>query len=139
MVPGVVYSYPSGHVLEALTIFGIIAILLWRTDRYRWLAAAFAVFTVIFVALVAVARVALNAHYPSDVLGGMLAGIGVLAAFALLVPRRSPAPHSAGGRAAAPDGARRGDGDPGHRASRTRGLGHPTSATDDPRRSTGRT
>ena len=94
MVPGVVYSYPSGHVLEALTIFGIIAILLWRTDRYRWLAAAFAVFTVIFVSLVAVARVALNAHYPSDVLGGVLAGIAVLAAFAILVPRRSPAPRS---------------------------------------------
>ena len=92
-VPGVVYSYPSGHVLEALTIFGIIAILLWRTERYRWLAAAFAIFTVIFVPLVAVARVALNAHYPSDVLGGILAGIGVLSAFALLVPRRSAATH----------------------------------------------
>lgn len=93
VVPGVVYSYPSGHVLEALTIFGIIAILLWRTERYRWLAAAFAAFTVIFVSLVAVARVALNAHYPSDVLGGILAGIAVLAAFAIFVPRRSPAPH----------------------------------------------
>ena len=38
LVPGVVYSYPSGHVLEALTIFGIIAILLWRTGRYPLLA-----------------------------------------------------------------------------------------------------
>jgi len=93
-IPGVVYSYPSGHVLEALTIFGIIAILLWRAERYRWLAAAFAAFTVIFVSLVAVARVALNAHYPSDVLGGVLAGIAVLAVFAILVPRRSPAPRS---------------------------------------------
>ncbi len=93
VVPGVVYSYPSGHVLEALTIFGIIAILLWRSDRHRWLAAAFAIATVIFVALVATARVALNAHYPSDVLGGLLAGIGILAAFAILVPHRSPATH----------------------------------------------
>ena len=33
VVPGVVYSYPSGHVLEALTIFGIHpSILLWRSD-----------------------------------------------------------------------------------------------------------
>ena len=30
-VVGVVYSYPSGHVLEAVTIYGIIAVLLWRS------------------------------------------------------------------------------------------------------------
>ena len=31
-VAGVVYSYPSGHVLEAVTIYGIIAVLLWRSS-----------------------------------------------------------------------------------------------------------
>ena len=36
VVPGVVYSYPSGHVLEAVAIFGIIAILLWRSSRPLW-------------------------------------------------------------------------------------------------------
>lgn len=101
VVPGVVYSYPSGHVLEALTIFGIIAILLWRADHHR-VAIAAGAFTIVFVSLVAVARVAINAHYPSDVLGGMLAGVGVLGCFALATPRdlspsrRSEAlPHAA--------------------------------------------
>ena len=32
IVAGVVYSYPSGHVLEALTIYGMIAVLLWRSS-----------------------------------------------------------------------------------------------------------
>ena len=32
----------------------------------------------------AVARVAIDAHYPSDVLAGFLAGIGVLGLFAVL-------------------------------------------------------
>ncbi|HEY3333931.1 MAG TPA: phosphatase PAP2 family protein [Candidatus Limnocylindrales bacterium] len=84
VVPGVVYSYPSGHTLEVLTIFGILTILTWRSGVDRWIKVAMLVFTILFVAAVAVARVSINAHYPSDVLGGFLAGIGVLAVFALL-------------------------------------------------------
>ena len=84
VVPGVIYSYPSGHVLEAVTIFGIIAILLWRSSQPLWLRAGFAILVTVFVALVAFARVAIDAHYPSDVLAGFLAGIGVLGIFAVL-------------------------------------------------------
>ena len=92
VVPGVVYSYPSGHTLEALTIFGILTIIAWRSDVDRRIKVALLVFTILFVAAVAVARVSINAHYPSDVLGGFLAGLGVLAMFALLSrPKASPA------------------------------------------------
>ena len=92
VVPGVVYSYPSGHTLEALTIFGILTIITWRSDVDRRIKVALLVFTILFVAAVAVARVSINAHYPSDVLGGFLAGLGVLALFALLSrPKASPA------------------------------------------------
>jgi len=84
VVPGVVYSYPSGHVLEATTIFGIIAILLWRSSLPLWFRAGFAIAAAAFVALVAFARVAINAHFPSDVLAGFLFGIGVLGLFAVL-------------------------------------------------------
>ena len=84
VVPGVVYSYPSGHVLEATAVIGIIAILLWRSSQPLWLRAGFAIAVAVFVAAVAVARVAINAHYPSDVLAGLLAGIGVLGLFAVL-------------------------------------------------------
>ncbi len=91
VVPGVVYSYPSGHTLEALTIFGILTIITWRSDVDRRIKVALLVFTILFVAAVAVARVSINAHYPSDVLGGFLAGLGVLALFALLSrPKASP-------------------------------------------------
>jgi len=96
-IPGVVYSYPSGHVLEALTICGIIAIVVWRSAQPRWLRAGLAIAVAIFVALVAVARVALNAHYPSDVLGGFLAGIAVLALFAVVTSPRRDAPPSGSG------------------------------------------
>ncbi|HEY6014906.1 MAG TPA: phosphatase PAP2 family protein [Candidatus Limnocylindrales bacterium] len=81
-IPGVVYSYPSGHTLEAATIYGIIAILIWRGRWPRWMKVAIAVVFTVLVVLVGVARVALAEHYPTDVLAGLLAGIGDLAVFA---------------------------------------------------------
>jgi undecaprenyl-diphosphatase len=81
-VPGVVYSYPSGHTLEALTIMGIITIRGWRSSRPLAGRVAFAVVVIIWVVLVGLARMALNEHYPSDVLGGVLGGIGALSLYA---------------------------------------------------------
>jgi undecaprenyl-diphosphatase len=83
-IPGVVFSYPSGHVLEVLTILGIVAIRFWRTSyplRLRW---ALVVVVAIEVILVGFARLALNEHYPSDLLGGFLAAIGALGLYAWL-------------------------------------------------------
>ena len=86
VVPGVIYSFPSGHVLEAVTILGIVAVLVWRSslplagpprggDRRRRLRRAGR-------------RCASRDQCPlsDDVLAGFLAGIGVLAVFILLTP-----------------------------------------------------
>lgn len=83
-IPGVVYSYPSGHVLEALVIFGIITVRSWRSSWLLPARIAIAVLVAMEVLLVGVARVALNAHYPSDVLAGLLGGLGVLGLYAWL-------------------------------------------------------
>jgi undecaprenyl-diphosphatase len=96
-VIGVVYSFPSGHVLESVTILGMIALLVWRTTLRLAVRAAVAIAVGAFVALVAVARVAIDAHYPSDVLAGFLAGIAVLAVFALLTRPRRDAQRQARG------------------------------------------
>lgn len=67
-------SFPSDHVaaLSAIT-----AALLLRRRRIGWAVLAVTV-------LVAVARVMVGVHYPTDVLGG--AAVGVLAALALTIP-----------------------------------------------------
>ena len=57
---GVVYSYASGHVLEAITIFGIIALDVWRSTLPRPVRIAVPVIFVFLVILVGVARVALG-------------------------------------------------------------------------------
>jgi membrane-associated phospholipid phosphatase len=79
VVPGVIYSFPSGHMLEAVCILGIVALLVWRSHAPRVLAVTVAILVAIFCASVGIARIAIDAHWPSDVLGGFVGGIGVLA------------------------------------------------------------
>jgi undecaprenyl-diphosphatase len=77
---GVNWGFPSGHVTAATT-FAVI--LLYVMTRERVSPAARAVLTGLMIALVAAvgfARVILNAHWPTDVLGGVLLGAGCAAA-----------------------------------------------------------
>jgi membrane-associated phospholipid phosphatase len=74
VVPGVIYSFPSGHELEAVCILGIVALLVWRSRAPRPVAVAVAILVAVFCAWVAVARIAIDAHWPSDVLAGSWAG-----------------------------------------------------------------
>jgi membrane-associated phospholipid phosphatase len=74
------YGFPSGHVFGA-TVFVVVAVyLLWsfETPR-RWQRTARAA-GIAFVTLVGYSRIYVNAHWLSDVVGGLLAGV----AFALL-------------------------------------------------------
>jgi undecaprenyl-diphosphatase len=83
-IPGVVYSYPSGHVLEVLTILGSIALRAWRSSKRLALRGTLVALVALDVVLVAIARIALAEHYPTDVLAGFLGAIGALAVYALL-------------------------------------------------------
>lgn len=81
-IPGVIYSYPSGHVLEAMTILGFVALRLWRSAVALAVRIGVAVLTVIEVILVGIARMALGAHFPTDVLAGVLGALGALGLYA---------------------------------------------------------
>lgn len=70
-------SFPSGHVTFVASLTVVSVLLLWRT-RLRWWVVAAGTAVTVFVAL---ARVYIGVHYPSDVIAAMLYGIfgGVLA------------------------------------------------------------
>jgi membrane-associated phospholipid phosphatase len=98
-IAGVIYSYPSGHAFEDLVILGMLAVRLWRSRQATWLRVLVPILVAVEVALVSIARVALDLHYPSDVLAGLLSGLAVLGLYAWWTrpgswadhPRREPA------------------------------------------------
>jgi len=69
------YSFPSGHTMLAVIIFGFGALLLTRGSARPLRVAGLAMATLI-VLLIGAARVYLGAHWPSDVVGALLAGSG---------------------------------------------------------------
>ncbi len=73
------YSFPSGHTLHAASF----SVMLWHyTPPLGW--PGLMVFVWPFALSVAVSRVVLGLHYPSDVLAGALIGVS-LAQFSLML------------------------------------------------------
>jgi undecaprenyl-diphosphatase len=96
--PAVGYGFPSGHTLNSTATYGLVALYAWRS-RMRPTARRIAVVALASIPfLVGMSRIALGVHWPSDVLGGWLAGMAVVFVVAAITgaPRaRAPAPPEA--------------------------------------------
>jgi undecaprenyl-diphosphatase len=74
------YSFPSGHTMASTICYLMLAYIIWlhprttpRARRVSWIVACALVLAVVF------SRLYLGVHYPSDVLGGFMAGLAWLA------------------------------------------------------------
>jgi undecaprenyl-diphosphatase len=61
------FNFPSGHVTASVAVYGFLAVLLWRHDHRGW-----AILSGVWVLVVALSRIYLGVHYPSDALGAII-------------------------------------------------------------------
>lgn len=66
------FSFPSGHTMGSLCVYGFLAYLIAR--RLPKAAPLVWTLTAVVILLVGLSRIYLSAHYPGDVVGGLAAG-----------------------------------------------------------------
>ena len=69
------YSFPSGHALFATCFFGGVAVLASHRLEHPTARVGIWVAAIAAILLIGTSRVYLGVHYPTDVLGGMAAGV----------------------------------------------------------------
>lgn len=74
------FSFPSGHSMNSLVFYGLLAYFAYHYTRNKKLGIAAYLAAAFMVIAIGISRIYLGAHYPTDVLAGFVAGICVLSA-----------------------------------------------------------
>ena len=93
------FSFPSGHALGTTCVVGCVVVIVHALRAPRVWRVTVSGFAALYVVGVAISRVYFGVHYPSDVLGGQLAGAAWVAAltgyfYPRLLPGEATAPTS---------------------------------------------
>src|SRR5437868_6053574 len=68
-------SFPSGHAMSSIIVYGTVAYLAARLQRNAHSRVLTFVFAAVIITLICVSRVYLGVHYPSDILAGLMIGL----------------------------------------------------------------
>jgi undecaprenyl-diphosphatase len=88
MVPGVGYSFPSGHVLAAVALWGLMPLVVSLYTRRRWVWWLSVAVSGGLILGIAASRVYLGVHWFTDVSAGFIVGTFFLLAVDTLVVRQ---------------------------------------------------
>ncbi|MFD1613695.1 phosphatase PAP2 family protein [Gelatiniphilus marinus] len=74
LVPVETLSYPSGHAMSAMAFYGFLIYLSYKfkMNRFKKIAAIF--ISTLLILSIGISRIYLGVHFPSDILGGFIAG-----------------------------------------------------------------
>lgn len=82
-------SFPSGHTIQAVIALGMLPPVVFALTGRRSVAFATMVLTAIGALGVGISRIVLGAHWPSDIIGGILVGVLILLAADFVLERFS--------------------------------------------------
>lgn len=98
------FSFPSGHAATATAFFALLGYFVWRSNMPATPRAVLACGFVLWALGICWSRLALGAHYPTDIAGGILLGAAVVAFMRALCGHLGvelEAPDEAGGQSPA--------------------------------------
>jgi membrane-associated phospholipid phosphatase len=86
------FSYPSSHAAIATGFYALWAVMLYRSELPRWVCRIGGSLLMILAVAICWSRLALGAHYLTDLAGGALLGIALVSAAWAAVPVRLTRP-----------------------------------------------
>jgi membrane-associated phospholipid phosphatase len=104
LVQGPLNSYPSGHVVRAIIVYGLIALTVQRLASRRWLKRMVIPLASLVIAAIAVDRLYLAVHWASDVAGAFILGGATLWSALLWLAQSNPGESLASARRQPPQG-----------------------------------
>lgn len=67
-------SYPSGHAMSAIAFYGFLIYLFYNFKLNKWLKTVIILLLGLLIFVIGLSRVYLGVHYPTDIVGGFIAG-----------------------------------------------------------------
>jgi len=78
------FSFPSGHTMGAFIFFTTVVYFFYHLTRKKFITSILLVFAILITFVIGLSRIYLGVHYPSDILGGIVAGflwvVGIITA-----------------------------------------------------------
>jgi undecaprenyl-diphosphatase len=73
--PALGLSFPSGHAMSSVTFYGLLIYLILKSSLNLYLKTVIVLLLIITIFFIGLSRIYLRVHYPTDILGGYLAGL----------------------------------------------------------------